>query len=159
MWTFCPISSIPKPGAFTRRLIRLSLQPDGSHPPTQTYRTFRSGKSWDARFAGRLWRHRKNASVCRLLQVQLRIVAHLSGDEKLIAAFRDDVDIHAATAAEVNGVPLIDVTPQMRRAAKEVNFGILYGMGPQGLSASAGISFTEAQSFIEGVFCRISKSA
>ena len=90
-------------------------------------------------------------------QVQLRIVAHLSGDEKLIAAFRDDVDIHAATAAEVNGVPLIDVTPQMRRAAKEVNFGILYGMGPQGLSASAGISFTEAQSFIEGYFAAYPK--
>lgn len=85
-------------------------------------------------------------------QMQLRIVAHLAGDEKMLKAFRDGVDIHAATAAEVNGIPLSDVTPQQRRAAKEVNFGILYGMGPQGLAVSAGISFSAAQAFIESYF-------
>lgn len=85
-------------------------------------------------------------------QLELRIVASLANDEKMIQAFREGKDIHRATAAEMNGVSEEDVTPDMRRAAKEVNFGVLYGMGPQGLSQAAGISFSQAQDFIEKYF-------
>ncbi len=85
-------------------------------------------------------------------QLELRIIASLANDEKMIQAFREGKDIHRATAAEMNGVSEGDVTPDMRRAAKEVNFGILYGMGPQGLSQAAGISFSQAQDFIEKYF-------
>ncbi len=85
-------------------------------------------------------------------QIELRIIAALARDEKMIEAFVEGRDIHAVTAAEINGVSLSDVTPQMRRAAKEVNFGILYGMGPQGLAESAGISYGEAAQFIDQYF-------
>lgn len=85
-------------------------------------------------------------------QMELRIVASLANDIKMIEAFANGVDIHAATAAEIHGVALSDVTPSMRRAAKEINFGVLYGMGPQGLSESAGISYGEAELFIEKYF-------
>jgi len=85
-------------------------------------------------------------------QVELRIVASLAKDQKMIGAFRAGVDIHTATAAEVNGVTVQEVTSQMRRAAKEINFGVLYGMGPHGLATSAGISFGDASRFIEQYF-------
>ncbi|MBI4272764.1 DNA polymerase I [Candidatus Uhrbacteria bacterium] len=85
-------------------------------------------------------------------QIELRIIASLAQDEKMIAAFHAGVDIHTATAAEVNGVTLQEVNSHMRRAAKEINFGILYGMGPHGLAASAGISFGEASQFIDQYF-------
>lgn len=85
-------------------------------------------------------------------QVELRIVASLAKDKKMIAAFREGVDIHTATAAEINNVSLANVTPSMRRAAKEINFGILYGMGAQALAQSAQISSAEASRFIETYF-------
>lgn len=85
-------------------------------------------------------------------QVELRIIASLAKDKKMIRAFHEGIDIHTATAAEMNGVPLEEVTKEMRRAAKEVNFGVLYGMGPQGLSVAAGISYVAAAQFIERYF-------
>lgn len=85
-------------------------------------------------------------------QIELRIAASLAQDAKMIAAFKSGHDIHTATAAEINGIPLSAITKEMRRAAKEVNFGVLYGMGPQGLSEAAGISYGEAQQFIAGYF-------
>ena len=85
-------------------------------------------------------------------QIELRIIASLAHDEKMIEAFHEGADIHRITAAEINGVRLDEVTLDMRRAAKEINFGILYGMGPQGLSQAAGISFSQAQDFIEKYF-------
>ncbi|MEK7648980.1 MAG: DNA polymerase I [Patescibacteria group bacterium] len=85
-------------------------------------------------------------------QLELRIVASLANDEKMIQAFREGKDIHRSTAAEMQGVSPEDVTQDMRRAAKEVNFGVLYGMGPQGLSQAAGISFSQAQDFIAKYF-------
>ncbi len=85
-------------------------------------------------------------------QIELRLAAHFSGDAKMIKAFRANEDIHTATAAEINGVKLEDVTKQMRREAKAVNFGIIYGQGPHGLSQGAGIPYARAKDFIENYF-------
>lgn len=86
-------------------------------------------------------------------QIELRLAAHLSADTHMIEAFRDtDADIHTLTASAVNHVPPAEVTPIMRRAAKAINFGILYGMGAQSLSESLGISRREADAFIRAYF-------
>ena len=85
-------------------------------------------------------------------QIELRILAHLSGDEALINAFLSKEDIHRATAAKVFGVPLAEVTPEMRSSAKAVNYGIVYGMGAKSLAQSTGTSVAEAALFIEKYF-------
>jgi len=85
-------------------------------------------------------------------QIELRIVAGISKDEAMIQAFKDNVDIHTATAAKVYGVDLDDVTKDMRRAAKAVNFGIIYGQTAFGLAGSLGISRTEAKEIIDNYF-------
>jgi DNA polymerase-1 len=85
-------------------------------------------------------------------QIELRILAHLSLDTGLIDAFLNDVDIHAATAASVNNVPLEDVTDDMRRTSKMINFGLLYGMEAYGLAQRLDISLSEAQSHIDTYF-------
>ena len=85
-------------------------------------------------------------------QIELRLAAHISGDKKMIATFKDGEDIHAATAAEINEVEIKDVTKQMRREAKAINFGIIYGQGPHGLSQTAGISYGRASEFIKKYF-------
>ncbi|TWT08938.1 DNA polymerase I [Planomicrobium sp. CPCC 101079] len=82
-------------------------------------------------------------------QIELRVLAHMSGDERLIEAFRNDQDIHTATAADVFHVPLEEVTGDMRRAAKAVNFGIVYGISDYGLSQSLSITRKAAQEFID----------
>lgn len=87
-------------------------------------------------------------------QIELRLLAHLSEDPLLVEAFREGQDIHARTAAEVFGVPLGQVTPEMRRRAKAVNFGIIYGQGPAGLAAQLGISKEEAEDYIARYFAR-----
>ena len=85
-------------------------------------------------------------------QIELRIVASLAQDKRMIEIFNNDEDIHKATAAAINNVPLDKVTKEMRYAAKEVNFGVLYGMGSYGLSWRAGISQAEAKDFIRKYF-------
>ena len=85
-------------------------------------------------------------------QVELRILAALSGDEKLIRAYQNADDIHAVTASEVFHVPLSEVTPQLRRNAKAVNFGIVYGISAFGLSEGLSISRQEAKEYIERYF-------
>ncbi|GMW00863.1 MAG: DNA polymerase I [Candidatus Hydrogenedentota bacterium] len=85
-------------------------------------------------------------------QIELRILAHLSGDAALQEAFAQDADIHTDTAARVFGVFPAMVTPDMRRQAKAVNFGVIYGISPFGLSRSLGISTGEAGHFIENYF-------
>jgi DNA polymerase-1 len=85
-------------------------------------------------------------------QIELRILAHICEDPNLIQAFENDLDIHAATASKVYGVPIDKVTPEMRRKAKEVNFGILYGIGPFGLKTRLGISQTSAKELIDRYF-------
>ncbi|RME82880.1 MAG: DNA polymerase I, partial [Zetaproteobacteria bacterium] len=84
----------------------------------------------------------------------LRLMAHFSGDEALLEAFRKGLDIHAATAARIAGVPIEAVDGEMRRRAKVVNFGVLYGMGAGGLARELGISRAEAQRFIDEYFRR-----
>jgi DNA polymerase-1 len=85
-------------------------------------------------------------------QIELRLAAHMAGDKKMIAAFKNKEDIHTATAAEINEVKLDAVTKNMRREAKAINFGILYGQGPHGLSQSAGIPYWQANEFIKKYF-------
>lgn len=85
-------------------------------------------------------------------QVELRLMAHLSGDEGLIEAFRSGEDIHSATAARLFGVPLSEVTSDQRRKAKTANFGIIYGISPFGLSQRLGIPRGEAKEIIDGYF-------
>ncbi|MDP2657359.1 MAG: DNA polymerase I, partial [Candidatus Deferrimicrobium sp.] len=87
-------------------------------------------------------------------QVELRLLAHLSGDAELIRRFRQGDDIHTATAAGVFGVDPSAVTPELRRRAKVINFGILYGMSPFGLSRELGIGGKEAKTYIEHYFDR-----
>ncbi|ANR70623.1 DNA polymerase I [Selenomonas sp. oral taxon 126] len=87
-------------------------------------------------------------------QIELRILAHMSGDETMIDAFRSGQDIHARTASEVFGVPLDEVTGEQRRRAKAVNFGIVYGLSDYGLSRDLGISRKEAGGYIERYFER-----
>ena len=87
-------------------------------------------------------------------QVELRILAHLSGDEGLISAFRDDLDVHTRTAAEIFNVPLDAVTTETRRIAKMVNFGVVYGISPFGLSEALNISREKAKEYIEKYFRR-----
>ena len=85
-------------------------------------------------------------------QIELRILSSMSGDEKLIASYRNHVDIHAATAAEVFHVPLDQVTDKERSRAKAVNFGIVYGISSFGLGTGLDISRAEAQSYIDAYF-------
>jgi DNA polymerase I len=85
-------------------------------------------------------------------QIELRIIAHLSGDEGMIGAFREGLDIHTATASRVYGVPLEAVSSDMRRNAKTVNFGIVYGISPFGLSERLNIPRGEAKEIIDQYF-------
>ncbi|MES0371456.1 MAG: DNA polymerase I [Mariprofundaceae bacterium] len=87
-------------------------------------------------------------------QIELRLMAHFSQDEALIRAFAEGQDIHATTAAAVNDVALADVTGEMRRHAKIINFGILYGMSAFGLSKQLGVGRSESQAFIDAYFDR-----
>ncbi|HET7320730.1 MAG TPA: DNA polymerase, partial [Candidatus Saccharimonadales bacterium] len=82
-------------------------------------------------------------------QFEIRLAAYLAGDTELIEMFNRGTDIHTATAAQVYGRELEDVTKQMRRAAKVINFGIMYGMSPHGLSVAAGMTREQAQNFID----------
>jgi DNA polymerase-1 len=87
-------------------------------------------------------------------QIELRLLAHFSGDAALRKAFAEDRDIHSFVASQIYGVPIEQVTPEMRTKAKAVNFGIIYGQGPYGLARTAGISQAEAKRFIEDYFRR-----
>ena len=90
--------------------------------------------------------------ACDYSQIELRLLAHLSGDEHLVAAFNSGADFHAATAARVFGVPVDEVTPQLRSRAKAVNFGIVYGQQAYGLATSLKIGRVEAQEMIDRYF-------
>lgn len=87
-------------------------------------------------------------------QIELRIMAHLAKDEGLLDAFRHDRDVHRATAAEVFGVPLDEVTSDQRRSAKAINFGLIYGMSAFGLAKQIGVERKEAQAYIDRYFAR-----
>ncbi len=85
-------------------------------------------------------------------QVELRILAHISQDETLLRAFRENQDIHTATAAAVYGVPVAEVTKNQRRFAKTVNFGLIYGMGPFRLARESGLTLGEAETYVKRYF-------
>ncbi len=85
-------------------------------------------------------------------QIDLRVVAHISGDNMMLTAFKRDEDIHARTAALVFGKDIKKITPDDRRVAKTVNFGVVYGMGAYGLARTLGMGVVEAQDFIDGYF-------
>ncbi len=87
-------------------------------------------------------------------QIELRLLAHFSEDPELIKAFKEEKDIHSHTAAAVFNIPISEVTKDMRYQAKAVNFGILYGQGPFGLSQETGISMRDASNFIKTYFAR-----
>ncbi|HNR02830.1 MAG TPA: DNA polymerase I [Anaerolineaceae bacterium] len=85
-------------------------------------------------------------------QIELRIVAHMSGDEAMLKAFRDEQDIHATTAAAIYDIPLEKVTKDQRRHAKAINFGLIYGMSAFGLSRSTDLTLGEAENFVRDYF-------
>jgi len=85
-------------------------------------------------------------------QFELRLAAILAGDQKMIEDFNGDIDIHTKTASEIYGVPINEVTKDQRRNAKVINFGVLYGMSPQGLSVATGMSFVDSKKFIDQYF-------
>lgn len=87
-------------------------------------------------------------------QIELRIMAHLAKDEGLLHAFRNDLDVHRATAAEVFGVPLEQVTHDQRRSAKAINFGLIYGMSAFGLAKQIGVDRKQSQDYIDRYFAR-----
>ncbi|HVL35822.1 MAG TPA: DNA polymerase I [Burkholderiales bacterium] len=87
-------------------------------------------------------------------QIELRIMAHLSGDHSLRRAFRDGEDVHRATAAEVFGLPLAQVGPDERRIAKVINFGLIYGMSAFGVAQNLGIERATAQTYVDSYFAR-----
>ena len=87
-------------------------------------------------------------------QIELRIMAHISGDEALLRAFTDGLDVHRATAAEVFGVPVTEVSGEQRRYAKVINFGLIYGMSAYGLARNLGIDNTAAKNYIDRYFQR-----
>lgn len=97
---------------------------------------------------------RKGCSLLSLdySQIELRVLASVAGDAKMIGAFHKDLDIHKMTASQVFNVPLEAVTKEMRGYAKTLNFGVIYGMGPRAFAAATGKSFEEAESFIEEYF-------
>ncbi|MGL6289585.1 MAG: DNA polymerase I [Silanimonas sp.] len=92
--------------------------------------------------------------ACDYSQIELRIMAHLSEDAGLLRAFADGLDVHKATAAEVFGAPLAEVTGEQRRAAKAINFGLIYGMSAFGLARQLGIDRGQAQDYIGLYFSR-----
>ena len=85
-------------------------------------------------------------------QVELRLMAHLSGDKELVNAFNHGIDVHTATASKIYHVSLEEVTPEMRRRAKTANFGIIYGISAWGLAERLHISRKEGKELIDGYF-------
>ena len=92
-------------------------------------------------------------------QIELRVLAHLSQDPHLIEAFQNEEDIHAATASGVYGVSPEDVDPEMRRIAKMMNFGVIYGLSAHGLTQRSGMERRDAQAFIDAYFERFARVA
>ena len=90
-------------------------------------------------------------------QIELRILAHITGDEHMQAAFRSGEDIHRSTAAKIYGIPLSEVTPRLRTAAKAINFGIMYGKGAFSLSEDLGVSVREAGAFLKNYLASFPK--
>jgi DNA polymerase-1 len=122
------------------------------------------GRQIRAAFVARPWEDLSaDADVCFVSadysQIELRVLAHLSEDLGLIEAFRNGEDIHAATASGAYGVSIDDVQPEMRRVAKMMNFGVIYGLSAHGLSQRSGMERRDAQAFIDAYFGRFERVA
>ena len=122
------------------------------------------GRQIRAAFVARPWEDLGSNGDVRFVsadysQIELRVLAHLSEDEHLITAFRDGEDIHAATASGAYGVSIDDVQPEMRRVAKMMNFGVIYGLSAHGLSQRSGMERRDAQRFIDAYFGRFERVA
>ncbi len=120
------------------------------------------GRQIRAAFVARPWDEMSDTdNVCFVSadysQIELRVLAHLSEDEGLITAFRDGEDIHAATASGAYGVSIDGVQPEMRRVAKMMNFGVIYGLSAHGLSQRSGMERRDAQAFIDAYFGRFER--
>src|ERR1019366_3739129 len=87
-------------------------------------------------------------------QVELRVLAHITEDPNLIATFKKDEDVHARTASLIFGVPMEEISKTQRSQAKTINFGVIYGMGPQRLARENGVTIAEAKKFIEDYFAK-----
>ena len=111
----------------------------------QIYRTYQYGRSWVSRFA-RFVAPARKSWYRRTIQFELRLAAVLSGDEKLVEDFNRGVDIHTKTAAEAFKVPFNKVTAEQRRAAKVINFGVLYGMSAKEFSGCSRYSDARGES-------------
>ena len=142
--------------ASIRRSTRRRRRPAGCRRTTRTCRTSRCAPATATRIRRAFVARDIGADPMLLAadysQIELRIMAHLSQDPALIEAFRTDTDIHAATASNVFGVPLDEVTSEQRRRAKVFNFGVLYGLSEYGLSTKERISREEAGEFIRRYF-------
>ena len=86
-------------------------------------------------------------------QIELRLMAHAANETEMIKAFNENVDIHSQTASKVFGIPIEDLDSEIRRSAKAINFGIIYGISAFGLSKQLSCSQSEAKNFIESYFC------
>ncbi len=134
-----------------------STDPNLQNIPVRTSigRSVRSAFIADNRPDRRLWDEDAVFLSIDYSQIELRLMAHMSEDETLLRAFREGQDIHAATAADVFGIPIDQVTSDQRRVAKTVNFGIMYGMQAFGLSRDTGMSRADAQQFIDRYMARL----
>jgi len=136
-------TSFNQTGSVTGRLA--SSEPNLQNIPTRT----ELGKQVRLGFTA--------APGCSLLsvdysQIELRIVAHMAGDQAMLEAFREGQDIHATTAAAIYDIPLAEVTKDQRRHAKAINFGLIYGMSSFGLSRSTDLTLGEAENFVKDYF-------
>ena len=144
----------------TRAIIRPWRRRDVCRRRIRTCRTSRSGLRKAAASAMRSSRPPGRVLVAAdYSQIELRIMAHLSRDERLLEAFRTGTDVHRATAGEILGVAPEDVTDEQRRAAKAVNFGLIYGMSAFGLGRQLGIERAEAQDYVDRYFARYPRCA
>ena len=145
----------PRPGACTPTTPRRPRSPGASLPTIPTCRTFRCARRKAGASARPSSRRRGRVIVSAdYSQIELRIMAHISGDENLLRAFAAGEDIHRATAAEVFGRPLNEVTAEERRYAKTINFGLIYGMSAFGLAQNLGLERATAQAYIDSYFTR-----
>ena len=141
-----PASTRPKPA------------PDAFPPTTPTCRTSPSAPSWAASSALTLWRGPAAFWwTPTTSQIELRILAHVTGDEHMQQAFLTGEDIHRSTAAKIYGLPLEQITPRLRSSAKAINFGIMYGKGAYSLSKDIGVSVKEADAFLKNYLATFPK--
>ena len=156
MSMLCPIWCIPKPHrvhASFNQVVAATGRLSSSNPNLQNI-PIRTTEGREIRSAFRAGQHDWKLLAADYSQIELRVLAHFSADEALCQAFANDEDIHSLVASQVEGVDQADVTADMRRRAKAVNFGIIYGQSPFGLAKALGISQEEATEFIETYFAR-----